>query len=646
MKSWIKKTIFSLVFIFILPNNVLAEEAKNTRLGGENRILTSIEISKNVYDKSDTVILVEYNSQLEALLSTILSKKHDAPILISSSDKLAASLLAEIERLEAKNIILVDKEATFSNNIKDSLANYQVSTISGENIEDLAIKLLKEVYGQEKDEVFLTLGYGVLADALSIGSVSADKDLPILLSHSNRISDTTLAALKDLGVKKVNIVGGRLAISERVEEQLLSLGIVYQRIQGSNREDTALEISKAYKQDRENIVVANGYNYADAVTGGYFAYKKNASLLLTQEKKVNLDTLDHISGDVDRLYILGREKAVDPIVERDLNYRLNDYIIREESNNLPIAYKTINIDDTSLEKGTKKVKTEGIDGSKTVLDRVVLKDGREIERRTLREATIKSPQDQVILNGSREIEMLKKEKLYFITEDIYLKAKANKDSRSLLKIPKGSHLQELSSYNKDWYKLTYNNKTGYVQTKLIKKATGYKVANTIIVNKGYPLSSSFNPGINPQALKAVNMMIRDAKKDAIKLNIFSDFRSYNYQKNLFNRYVKKDGRKKAETYSARPGHSEHQTGLAFDIGGANSKYYTSEKLGQMKEGIWMAKNSYKYGLILRYPKDKEDITGYKYEPWHFRYVGVDLAKKIRASGLSLDEYFHAVEADY
>lgn len=185
-----------------------------------------------------------------------------------------------------------------------------------------------------------------------------------------------------------------------------------------------------------------------------------------------------------------------------------------------------------------------------------------------------------------------------------------------------------------------------MSSKYIKRGSGYKVNDTLIVNKGYPLSSNFNPGVNPEALNAVKRMKKDAKKEGITLNVFSDFRTYKYQVNLYNRYVREDGKEKADTYSARPGYSEHQTGLTFDIGGKNPKYYTSKKLGQMKEGIWMAKNSYKYGLILRYPKKKEGVTGYDYEPWHFRYVGVDLAKKVKDSGLTLDEYLNVVHPNY
>lgn len=642
MKNIFKKFIFLLFILLISSNSVSAQDIKATRLGGLTRVETSIELSKNLYQESDTLILVNYDGDLEALLSTILAKKYDAPILVTEKNKLAASVKEEIERLGAENIILVSKDQAFSNIIKEALSDLQILEIVESNVEELALKILREVYGPTKDEVFLTLGYGTFADALSVGSVSAHRDIPILLTPSDSMSAINLEALKELGVKKVNIIGGTMAIHEKVEAQLATLGISFERIQGPTREDTAIKVSQRFNSDKNNIIVANGYNYADAVSGGYFAFKKDAGIVLTKENIISLNTLDHIKEKTDTLYILGGEKAVDSIVEKEINLILNGYTIKEESENIVLPFKTIKQDDPSMNKGLSKVKTQGQEGLKTILSRLVLKDHQLVEKRNLREKIVKKPIDKITLIGNRKI---KKENLYFSNKNLNLKETTSSGSKTLLTIPKGTHLNYISTSG-TWYKVAYKNKLGYLPSKLVSKGTGYKFGDSLIVNKGYGLSSNFNPGVNPEAVAAVNRMKRDAKKAGISLNVFSDFRSYNYQANLHNRYIRKDGKKRAETYSARAGHSEHQTGLAFDIGGANSKYYTSQKFGTMKEGIWMANNAHKYGLILRYAKGKEKITGYSYEPWHFRYVGLDLAKEIKNSKLSLDEFAGAVKANY
>ena len=125
-----------------------------------------------------------------------------------------------------------------------------------------------------------------------------------------------------------------------------------------------------------------------------------------------------------------------------------------------------------------------------------------------------------------------------------------------------------------------------------------------------------------------------------ELYISSGFRSYTLQKSLYERYCARDGKAAADRYSARPGNSEHQTGYAIDL---NTITYS---FANTTEGKWIAANCYKYGFILRYPKEKEDVTGIVYEPWHWRYVGVEYAKKIKDSGLCLEEYLDSVGIAY
>lgn len=158
------------------------------------------------------------------------------------------------------------------------------------------------------------------------------------------------------------------------------------------------------------------------------------------------------------------------------------------------------------------------------------------------------------------------------------------------------------------------------------------IQGILIVNKTYALPSDYNPGVDPTAQSALNQMISGAGADGVSLWIASGFRSYDKQKTLYNNYVARDGKTEADRYSARPGHSEHQTGLSFDLNSLEQSF------GETKEGKWIAANCWKYGFILRYPQSKEAQTGYMYEPWHVRYVGTDIAKKIYDSGLCLEEY--------
>lgn len=131
-------------------------------------------------------------------------------------------------------------------------------------------------------------------------------------------------------------------------------------------------------------------------------------------------------------------------------------------------------------------------------------------------------------------------------------------------------------------------------------------------------------------------LVDKAKEEGLTIRAISAYRGYTYQKRLYDKYVEADGVNKADTYSARPGFSDHQTGLAIDVDNTTSSF---ENFTNTKEYQWMLDNSYKYGFILRYPSGKESITTYQFESWHYRYVGLKLAKKIKASNLTFDEYF-------
>lgn len=167
----------------------------------------------------------------------------------------------------------------------------------------------------------------------------------------------------------------------------------------------------------------------------------------------------------------------------------------------------------------------------------------------------------------------------------------------------------------------------------IKNESGVTYINGIlIVNKTYSLPSDYAPGINHTALYYLHMLQADAKAVGIDIPVISAYRSYETQRALFDSYYAKDG-DKADTYSARPGHSEHQTGLAFDVGAIDDNY------GDTIGGKWLYNNCANYGFIIRYLKGKEDITGYKYEPWHIRYVG-SVAEYIMNRGITLEEYLN------
>lgn len=153
----------------------------------------------------------------------------------------------------------------------------------------------------------------------------------------------------------------------------------------------------------------------------------------------------------------------------------------------------------------------------------------------------------------------------------------------------------------------------------------------LIVNKKYSIPKDFG-GTNSTATNALYSLQDAASLAGFSLPLVSGYRSYNRQNTIYNNYVKNYGQASADTFSARPGHSEHQTGLAFDIGKIDDNF------GNTPAGTWLKNNAHYYGFIIRYPKGKENITGYKYEPWHIRYLGVSIATEIYNKGVTLEEY--------
>lgn len=172
----------------------------------------------------------------------------------------------------------------------------------------------------------------------------------------------------------------------------------------------------------------------------------------------------------------------------------------------------------------------------------------------------------------------------------------------------------------------------------------------VLVNKNNKLDKNYVPNdleeinvkysnegkfLRKDAKEAFETLSSDASKLGYKVIAVSAYRNYEYQDKLFNYYTEKYGIEYALGCSAKPGHSEHQTGLAVDVMGSNNSYDDFEFSDEFE---WMRDNAYKYGFILRYPKGKENITGFKYEPWHYRYVGKEVAKIIYEKNIVLEEY--------
>lgn len=164
----------------------------------------------------------------------------------------------------------------------------------------------------------------------------------------------------------------------------------------------------------------------------------------------------------------------------------------------------------------------------------------------------------------------------------------------------------------------------------------------VVVNKKRPLPDNFAPidlknSVRAEANAELQSLITAAKTFGFNYKIISGYRSFANQQSTYSSYVQKDGAAKADTYSARAGHSEHQTGWAVDLG--TGQCDLQECFGNIPAGKWLEDHAHEYGFVIRYPKGKDQITGYQYEPWHLRFVGIELARELKIANQTMEEFF-------
>jgi D-alanyl-D-alanine carboxypeptidase len=203
-----------------------------------------------------------------------------------------------------------------------------------------------------------------------------------------------------------------------------------------------------------------------------------------------------------------------------------------------------------------------------------------------------------------------------------------------------------AGFNKNLYGLDEPGSPWWIVNKTRPLPAGYVPPDLIVPNVKLRLAPNAEQmQFSKSALSSLEEMFEAARQNGVGLVFGSGYRSEAYQRTLYNGYVANDGQAAADKYSARPGYSEHQTGLSFDATASNGACHLEKCFSGTQEGKWLAANAYKYGFIIRYPVDKEFITGYDYEPWHMRYIGRELAIEMQNTGIqTLEEFFGLPDA--
>lgn len=353
-------------------------------------------------------------------------------------------------------------------------------------------------------------------------------------------------------------------------------------------------------------------------------YRDNLEVLLNQEV-YNLDNIKNIKNGK----ILTEKEQIDTteISKKEITIKVENFFKKIKE------YKyTITIVDKESPVITFKKDLETEQGKEiNLLEDVKVEDHSKEEIK-------------VTIEGEYDINKPSDYKLYYIAED----SSGNKTKEEFILHVKEKKIEETitppkknnpntnsnntNSNNNQSSDKTFTTKKGFKG--VIKNGITY-IDGYMIVNKTYSLPSTYETTLTKETTDSFNKMKSAATLEGLNIYISSGFRSYNTQKRLYNNYVKRDGVEAADTYSARAGHSEHQSGLAFDVNTINDTFANTP------EAKWLANNCYKYGFILRYPQGKSNETGYKYESWHFRYVGTELAEKLYNNGnwITMEDYF-------
>ena len=256
-----------------------------TTLAGNTRYETSVEISKAGWSgTADTVVIGRGDVHVDAITGTVLAKKYNAPLLLTSSTALPDVVLNRIIELKPKQVYLLGGTSAISENVKLTLENrgYKVDRVKGSTRYDTSVEIAKKA--EVFSEVFITSGADQSPDALSIASYAASKQIPIILANQNTLSESAQQLLKDKKVSKVTLIGGKSALSDTIVNQIKALGINnIERVSGETRYHTSIAIANKYSFDKSKVYFAQGKVFIDALPGAVLASNFNAPVILTDK---------------------------------------------------------------------------------------------------------------------------------------------------------------------------------------------------------------------------------------------------------------------------------------------------------------------------------------------------------------------------
>lgn len=291
------------------------EKIPSTRIAGRNRQLTAVEVSKTLFKHADVVILTSSNKMVDSLAASPKGIAINAPTLFVEKDSIMDEVLQEIKRLNPSKIIIAGGEESISDNVAKQLQQLGIKQqrVAGADRFETAVKLGEEIRrnSSNKTDVILVNGYNSI-DALTAGSLAAKLNIPVLLTENGQLNKTTEKVIKDWGIEKVTIIGGKTQVSEAIKVKLQERKITVERLAGRTRVDTALEVAKAVNSNPDAIIFANKDTFADALLAPYLSNAEQAPIVLIDKDEASVSVKQYLrDNEIKNGIILGGEKSIE-----------------------------------------------------------------------------------------------------------------------------------------------------------------------------------------------------------------------------------------------------------------------------------------------------------------------------------------------
>lgn len=293
----------------------ILEKIPSTRIAGRNRQLTAVEVSKTLFEKADTVILTSSDKMVDALASSPYGVGKNAPTLLVEKDSIMDEVLQEIKRLNPSKVIIAGGKTVISEKVEDQIKQLGIKQqrIAGADRFETAVKLGEQVRANStnKKEIILVNGFNNI-DALTAGSLASKLNIPILLTQSDQLNETTKKAINDWKIEKVTIIGGKTQVSETIKETLQNEGLKVDRLAGRTRVDTALEVAKAVNKTADKVIFANKDAYPDALIAPYLSKAEQAPIILIDKDEASVSVKQYLRDNkIKESIILGGKLSIE-----------------------------------------------------------------------------------------------------------------------------------------------------------------------------------------------------------------------------------------------------------------------------------------------------------------------------------------------